>query len=215
MALFPAWGTTVFRVVLATVFAGVVGVPTALLAWERTPYVSGTQDAPLQPVKFDHRHHVRDDGIDCVYCHSQVTRSRYAGVPATSVCMSCHAQVWTASPELDPVRRSWFSGEPLVWKRVHALPDHVFFDHSIHVAKGVGCVTCHGRVDQMAQVEQVAPLTMSWCLACHRAPEEHLRPPDKVTDMEWSPNEPQAALGARIARELHVHPTTDCTGCHR
>lgn len=168
MRLFPAWGTTVFRVVLAAIAAGVVGVPTALLAWERTPYVSGQQDPPLQPVKFDHRHHVRDDGIACVYCHAEVTRSRYAGVPSTGTCMNCHAQVWTSSPELAPVRESWFTGKPIAWARVNSLPDHVFFDHSIHVAKGVACETCHGRVDLMPQVEQFAPLTMSWCLDCHR-----------------------------------------------
>ena len=129
--------------------------------------------------------------------------------------MNCHAQVWSGSPELAPVRASYFERTPLRWKRVTSEPDHVFFNHSIHLAKGVGCVTCHGRVDEMAQVYQVEPMTMGWCLDCHRHPESHLRPPDRVADMSYVPSLPQAVVGERLKRELEVAPTTDCTGCHR
>jgi hypothetical protein len=170
----------------------------------------------MQPIKFDHRHHVRDDGIDCLYCHGAAMHGAYAGVPATSVCMNCHSQVWPASPELRRLRDSYFDHKPIVWQRVNNLPLHVFFNHSIHLAKGVGCVTCHGRVDLMGQVYQAESLLMGWCLDCHRHPTGHLRPPDKVTDMEWTPSpRTQDEVGREIQEKLHVRPPTDCTGCHR
>jgi hypothetical protein len=181
----------------------------------RAPYETGQHELIMQPIKFDHRHHVRDDGIDCIYCHSGANRAAYAGIPAVSVCMGCHSQIWTSSPELTRLREAYFTDKPIEWARVNDLPRHVFFNHSIHVAKGVGCVTCHGRVDLMGQVYQEETLLMQWCLDCHRHPEEHLRPPDKVTDMEWAPERPQVELGREIAAQLDVHPTTDCTGCHR
>jgi hypothetical protein len=182
----------------------------------RSPYATGQNNPMTQPIKFDHRHHVRDDGIDCHYCHDGVTRSAYAGVPATSVCMGCHAQVWPSSPELLALRESYFRGEKLVWMRVNALPEHVFFNHSIHVAKGVGCVSCHGRVDLMGQVYQVESLSMGWCLDCHRDPVGHLRPPEEVTNMTWSPApKTQEEVGRAIQAKYDVHPTTDCSGCHR
>ncbi len=129
--------------------------------------------------------------------------------------MNCHNQIWTDSPELAAVRASYFDGKPIRWKRVNALPDHVFFDHSIHLAKGVGCVTCHGRVDEMGQVYQAQPLSMSWCLDCHRDPVRYLRPPEEVTNMDYLPENPGAVRGAELREALHVSPTTDCTGCHR
>jgi hypothetical protein len=213
--LFPAWSNSLSRFVLGVALAGGLGIPTMLIVWVRTPYMTGQGDELAQPIKFDHRHHVRDDGIDCEYCHSGVRRSAYAGIPATSLCMSCHSQVWTASPELTLLRESYFTGKPLEWARVDNLPRHVFFNHSIHVAKGVGCVTCHGRVDLMGQVYQDQSLLMQWCLDCHRHPEEYLRPPSKATDMEWMPPAPQAEVGRSLQKRLDVHPTTDCTGCHR
>lgn len=193
----------------------IVGIPIFLMIWERTPYVSGQENPYVQPVKFDHRHHVRDNGIDCLYCHGDAERSAYAGVPATALCMNCHSQVWAHSPELASVRASYFEGTSLRWQRVDRLPKYVFFNHSIHLSKGVGCVSCHGRIDLMGQVYAVAPLTMQWCLDCHRHPEQHLRPLDRITDLEWKPDRPQLEVGRELKERLSVNPSTDCTGCHR
>ncbi len=193
----------------------VPAVPLALMGWVRTPYVTG-QSSPLeQPVPFDHRHHVVDDGIDCRYCHDLVERSPVAGVPSADRCMNCHSQVWNESPLLETVRESYYSGRPIAWARVHRLPDFVFFDHSIHVHKGVGCETCHGRVDRMARVYQAAPLTMGWCLSCHRDPERFLRPRDQVTTMGWTADRGSRRSGAELARLYRVKSLTDCTTCHR
>ncbi|MBX3187872.1 MAG: cytochrome c3 family protein [Labilithrix sp.] len=193
---------------MAILAAAAVGLPALAIAWARTPYATGQNEPPPQPVKFDHRHHVRDDGIDCLYCHAEAQIAPRAGVPSTATCMGCHAQIWSDSPNLALVRASYFGGEPIVWRRVTTMPDFVFFDHSIHLAKGVGCVTCHGRVDEMAQVYAVAPLTMRWCLDCHRNPTAHLRPLDAITDMEWT-------AGAAYTPPSDVRPPTDCTTCHR
>lgn len=213
--LFPAWSTTVLRLCLAGIAIGVSASLLVLLAWERSPYVTGELNPAMQPVKFDHRHHVRDAGISCTYCHAEVTTSATAGIPASSVCMGCHAQIWSRSPELEPVRASYFSDAPLQWERVTRLPDFVFFNHAIHVNKGVGCATCHGRIDLMSQVYAVNPFTMKFCLDCHRAPEKYLRPPELVTDMEWTPDARRSAQGSDLRRQLHVQPGLDCTSCHR
>jgi hypothetical protein len=181
----------------------------------RTPLRRGQFDPIDQPVEFDHRHHSGDDAIDCQYCHSTAAKSPSAGIPSTDVCMGCHSQVWSKSPLLEPVRRSYFSGSPIPWNRVHDVPDFVYFSHEAHVNHGVGCVSCHGRVDQMARVYQVASLTMGWCLDCHREPENYLRPPDTITRMAWKPNEPQAELGRRLVGELGVRKLMYCTACHR
>jgi hypothetical protein len=167
-ALFPPWSDTAFRLALVGVVGALVGLPTALMVYMRTPYATEQQFTVAQPVEFDHRHHVSDDGIDCRYCHRTVETSRYAGIPPTEVCMGCHGQIWNQSPMLEPVRRSYFTGQPIRWNRVHRLPDFVYFDHSAHVTHGVGCATCHGRVDRMAKVVRVATLQMDWCLSCHR-----------------------------------------------
>jgi len=215
--LFQRSANSLYWLAIGAIAVGVVALPAMAIGWARTPYATGEQTAVAQPIKFDHRHHVRDDGIDCLYCHSGAANTPYAGVPATAACMGCHNQIWTDSPELAAVRRSYFEGTPIRWRRVHTLPDFVFFDHSIHVNKGVGCVTCHGRVDQMGQVYAVAPLTMRWCLDCHRAPQKHLRPLDQITSMEWAPSrsEPQEVLGRRLVTELGVRSIEDCSGCHR
>jgi hypothetical protein len=204
------------RVVIALVLAGaLLGVPGVLMAWVRSPLHTNGGKAIDQPVEFDHRHHVRDDGIDCKYCHYDVARAPSAGVPETALCMGCHAQIWSDSPLLEPVRESYFSGRPIEWRRVHDLPDFVFFNHAIHVNKGVGCESCHGRVDRMSRVYATETLQMQWCLDCHRNPEPHLRPPELVTTIDYTPAEPQAALGARLRRELSVDPPTHCSACHR
>jgi cytochrome c7-like protein len=213
--LFPSWANSIYWLAIAAVATVTVASPLALIAWARTPYSTAEQEPAEQPIKFDHRHHVRDDGIDCLYCHSGAESSPYAGVPATSLCMGCHAQIWTRSPELARVRESYFSGNPIHWQRVNRLPDFVFFNHSIHVHKGVGCVTCHGRVDEMGQVFAAQPLTMRFCLDCHRNPEKHLRPLDEITNMDWKPKRPQNEVGRELGAQLHVRSVTDCTGCHR
>jgi hypothetical protein len=213
--VFPPWSDTLFRVGIAVVVATAVLVPTAAILWARTPYTTQEGEPVQQPIAFDHRHHVRDDGIDCLYCHFEAPRSKVAGVPPTSVCMGCHAQVWQESSRLAPVRHSWFTGEPLRWHRVHQLPEFVYFDHSAHVSHGVGCVECHGRVDLMGAVYPVAPLTMSWCLGCHNDPDPHLRPLSEITNMEWEPEGSRRAAGAAVRAALHVAPPVSCTGCHR
>jgi hypothetical protein len=180
----------------------------------RSSYVTQERVARAQPVQFSHRHHVGQLGIDCRYCHSTVERGAVAGVPPTQTCMNCHAQIWVESDFLEPVRESWRSNRSIPWVKVHDLPDYVYFDHGAHVAKGVGCVSCHGRVDQMNQVWQASTLQMGWCLDCHRNPAAHVRPREKLFDLAWQPDD-QSALGARLVREYDVRPRTDCTTCHR
>lgn len=189
-----------------------------LMAYVRSPHVTGQQMPIEQPIEFDHRHHAGDEQIDCRYCHWTVEEAPSAGIPSTTVCMSCHAQVWNKSPYLVEVRKAFFADQPIPWVRVHNLPDFVYFNHAIHVNKGVGCVTCHGRIDQMAAVEQSAPLTMAWCLECHRNPEPNLRPAEFITSMTWTPpaDKAEAAkLGQTLAVEYDVHSRTSCSTCHR
>jgi hypothetical protein len=211
--LFPRWSNGVFAMSAAVAIGGVLALPVLLMAWVRTPVATGRGVPMEQPVVFDHRHHVVDDHIDCMYCHDLADKSPYAGVPPTERCLNCHNQIWNGSPMLSLVWRSYTEDRPIPWRQVHRLADFVYFDHSIHVAKGVGCETCHGRVDRMARVYQVAPLTMHWCLDCHRDPAPHLRPRDQVTAMGWTP--PDDSLGRELARTNDVHPSTNCTTCHR
>jgi hypothetical protein len=213
--LFRPWANTFFRVSLAVLVGGVATLIGSLMVYARTPFATGQQDPVDQPVPFDHRHHVGDDRIDCRFCHTLVERSAIAGIPSTATCMGCHAQVWNKSPVLALVRESYFTDRPIPWVRVHRLPDFVYFNHAIHVAKGVGCVTCHGRVDRMAAVSQVATLTMGFCLDCHREPEKHLRPREEVLSLAWEPDEAPAVLGARLKAQYDVRPRTSCTACHR
>ena len=212
-ALFPRWTNTVSRLtaglLLATPALGIA----ALMIYVRSPFGTGQFTPTEQPIEFDHRHHVGDEGIDCRYCHATVERLPYAGVPPTGTCMNCHSQVWNKSPLLAYVREQYFNDRPIPWARVHNLPDFVYFNHSIHVNKGVGCVTCHGRVDQMPAVQQVEPLTMKWCLDCHRAPEEHLRPLEQITSMSYVRQSEDEGL--RLKQQYRVHTRTSCTTCHR
>ncbi len=174
-----------------------------------------------QPVQFSHKHHVGDDGIDCRYCHTSVETSASAGMPSTAVCMNCHKQLWADSPYLEPVRASLRTGKPLEWTRVHDLPDYAYFNHSIHVNKGVGCSTCHGRVDRMPVVYQASSLQMEWCLECHRAPQRFVRDKDKIFDMEWRPeNTTRAEIqhGHDLVGINRIQPAnvlTSCSTCHR
>jgi Cytochrome c7 and related cytochrome c len=172
-------------------------------------------DAPVQPMWFDHRHHVTGYRIDCRYCHATVERAAVASVPPTETCVPCHQPVWRESRYFAPVRASLATGRPIPWVRVHDLPDYVFFHHAIHVRKGIGCETCHGRVDRMERVKQVAPLTMEWCLDCHREPERYLRPPSAITTMGYRPDRPQEEVGLELKRAYGIEEVTTCTACHR
>jgi hypothetical protein len=212
---FPRWANSATRAGLWSLLVVLVGAPCFLMAWVRSPLHTGQYDRVDQPVQFDHRHHVRDDGIDCRYCHYDVTRSRFAGVPETELCMGCHSQIWNESAMLEPVRKSFFERRPLRWRRVTALPDFVYFDHSIHVAKGVGCESCHGRVDLMGVVYAAENVQMGFCLDCHRNPAAHVRPPEDVTVMGYVPSEPQEVLGKRLVQEHRINPPVHCSGCHR
>jgi hypothetical protein len=166
---------------------------------------------------FSHQHHVAGLGIDCRYCHTSVETSAFAGIPPTETCMTCHSQIWNQATMLQPVRDSLASGQPIVWNRVNALPDFVYFNHSIHIAKGIGCSTCHGRVDEMPLMRKVAPLNMSWCLNCHRAPEQYIRPVEQVFNMAWTPPANQIEQGRALMAKYHVNTErlTNCSTCHR
>ncbi len=174
----------------ASIFGALILVAAAgWMAYEinRSPWNTGVNVALAQPVPFSHEHHVSGLGIDCRYCHTSVADSSFAGLPGTQTCMTCHSQIWTNSEMLEPVRESWRTGVPIAWNRVHDLPDYAHFDHSIHVNRGVSCVSCHGQVNEMPLMAKAHSLQMEWCLDCHRDPTPHLRPPDKVYDMEWHP----------------------------
>lgn len=211
--LFPAFATRWLRWGLVGVLLLAVGAPLGLMGWVRTPIARGQYTAPPQPIQFDHRHHVRDVGIGCRYCHADAWRTASAGLPALSVCMGCHVQVYPDAPLLKPLRDAYFGGSPLVWQRVTWLPDFVFFDHSAHVTRGVACVSCHGRVDLMPQVYAVATMTMGFCLDCHRQPDPSLRPVERVGDMEWTHKAERESAGAQVASA--ARPGTDCSTCHR
>lgn len=193
----------------------VAGLGLAIDTLFRSPYNTNVKIARDQPVPFSHKHHVAGIGIDCRYCHTSVEKAAFAGIPPTETCMSCHSQIWSDAPMLEPVRESFRSGKPLKWTRVHDLPQFVYFNHSIHVNKGMGCAACHGRVDQMPLMYQQNTLFMEWCLDCHRQPEKYIRPKDKVYDMDYKPAEDQDVLGARLVKEYKVRKLTDCAVCHR
>lgn len=211
MQIFPR--TLNYLPAVAAVGAAVAGVAVTLGVWYYFSPVSlqaGYQ--PEQPIAYSHRLHAGDLGMDCRYCHASVEQSQEAMVPPTQTCMGCHAVVLPDSPLLQPLRESWQTGDPIRWVRVHKLPEHAYFDHSVHVAVGVGCVTCHGRVDQMEVVSVEEPISMQWCLDCHRDPAPFLRPPGEVTNMTWqrSPGDEE-----RIADVSEVRPPEHCSGCHR
>ena len=214
-SLFRPKHNTLAKLSLLIVVGGAGGSIGGIFFYVRSPLARGMQDPIEQPIQFDHRHHTRDEGIDCRFCHAQVDRSPMAGIPSTQLCLNCHSQIWNQSPLLDPLRRSFMEGTPIVWKKVNDVPDFVYFNHSIHVNKGVGCVTCHGRIDKMAAVQKEQTLTMSWCLDCHRNPEKNLRPVEEVTNMAWAPEGDATEAGKQYAELNQVHTRTSCTTCHR
>jgi hypothetical protein len=213
--LFPRYSNTLAP---AAIVAGVVALGAA--AWGMhavifSPYTTEVGQPVAQVVPFSHQHHVAGLGIDCRYCHTGVETSPFAGLPATETCMTCHSQVWHDAPMLAPVRESWMSGQPLHWNRVHNLPDYVYFDHSIHVQKGVACVSCHGRVDRMPLMVKEQTLYMRWCLDCHQAPAEHLRPASDVFVMKDYPSDPQKGAVLARAEGIETAHLQDCSVCHR
>jgi hypothetical protein len=203
--LFSPRSDLVLRIALVAMLIGVVGLPITLMVYVRTPYAQDRELVAEQPVQFDHRHHVQDDEIACLYCHTGAERSTHAGVPAADVCMGCHAQIWNESQFLAPVRDSFFLGEPLAWSRVHDLPDFVYFDHSVHVAAGVTCAQCHGDVGAMPLVHKEHALTMQFCLDCHRDPAAH------VEGYERWRGAPRPTAGTGFVDDTLM----TCTACHR
>jgi len=181
---------------------------------QRSPWMTDAYVAKEQPVQFSHERHVGGNGIDCRYCHTSVEESRFAGIPPTKTCMNCHSQVFSDDTYLAPVRASFENDTPLQWIRVHDLPDFVFFDHSIHVSKGVGCTTCHGQVDRMPLMTQTASLQMEWCLDCHRNPEQYVRPKAEVFSVTYQPPANQAELGRALVAEYEIRKLTSCSTCH-
>ena len=208
---------TISRVSIYAAVFFLGGLAWVLMALDRSPYTTKQGLVLGQPVPFSHEHHVAGLGIDCRYCHTSVETSAFAGLPPTATCMNCHKLIWADSDMLEPVRASLRDERPIVWTRVNDLPDFAYFDHSIHVAKGIGCVSCHGRVDEMPLMRQAAPLQMEWCVACHRHPETQVRPRAEVFNLRWQA-EDQATLGPRLVKEYGirgVRDLTSCSTCHR
>ena len=212
--IFPKWLDQI-RPVLALML---VGAPLYLITVGYYGFwpTSRTQGyMPEQPVPYSHALHVGKLGMDCRYCHTTVEEAAFAAIPPTATCMNCHSLLRVDSPKLLPVRESYASGEPVEWLKVHNLPDFVYFNHSAHVTRGIGCESCHGRIDQMEEVYQHAPISMGWCLDCHRNPEQHLRPVEFVTTMGYVPAEDQLVLGQKLKEAGNINPSTDCNTCHR
>ena len=211
---FPKWANILRPAVPVLVVGGAVYA--TLIVWLGfSPTTTDVGYAPKQPVPYSHALHVGQLGMDCRYCHATVENAAHAAVPPTQTCMNCHSMIRANSEKLIPVRESYATGMPVEWIRVHDLPDYAYFNHSAHVRRGIGCVSCHGRIDTMEVVYQVEPLSMGWCLECHRNPERHLRPLDTVTQMDWVPEEGQEVVGARLAEMYDINPPVDCNTCHR
>jgi hypothetical protein len=215
--LFPKWANKVFPIVLVLGGGGATAGAAALGYYGSTAYLE-VGYTPKQPVPYSHKLHAGELGIDCRYCHSTVERSAFSQVPPVQTCMNCHTKVKTDSLKLLPVREAYAKDDPLKWTLIHNLPDFVYFNHSAHLASGVGCSSCHGRVDQMVQVSQVAPLSMGWCLDCHRNPAPAIRDPADVTKMDWKPSPEQLASTdphPPLKNGRKANPPTNCSGCHR
>jgi len=206
---------TISRVTIFGAIFIIAALLTVALMINRSGYVTQADVPREQPVPFSHQHHVGGIGIDCRYCHTTVETSNSANIPSTKICMNCHSQIWATSPTLEPVRKSFRTDKSIPWIRVHDLPDFAYFNHSIHVNKGVGCSTCHGRVDRMPLVWQHASLQMEWCLDCHRQPEKYVRPREEVFDTEYQAPADQIELGRRLVKEYKIQSFTHCSTCHR
>jgi hypothetical protein len=216
--IFSRTANIVSKASLVAVLGAVAVLGGVLYAIMMSPYYTNVNLTREQPVPFSHKHHVGELGIDCRYCHTSVEKSSFAGVPPTQTCMTCHSQIWTNAPMLEPVRASYRDNKSISWIRVNALPDYVYFNHSIHVAKGVGCTTCHGPIAQMPLTYKANTLYMGWCLDCHRQPEKNLRPKSEVFNPNYVQPANQMELGAQLAKEYHLQPLKtlqSCSTCHR
>lgn len=216
--VFPKAANPWSRASLIGVLFVVLGLAWTIAMLQRSDYVTQANEFIEQPVQFSHQHHAGGIGIDCRYCHTSVEVSSFAGIPPTKTCINCHSQIWSDSPYLEPVRASFRDEQPIRWIRVHDLPDFVYFNHSIHVNKGVGCETCHGRVDRMPLMVQQASLQMEWCLDCHRDPARFVRPREAVFQMGYQPAGNQREIGERLVREYQIADAahlTSCSVCHR
>jgi Cytochrome c7 and related cytochrome c len=212
---FPRTANAIFRLSLlgSVLFVGLVVWLGFLIV--RSPYEMMQEIPRAQPVPFSHKHHVGGLGLDCRYCHTTVEESWFANIPPTKTCMNCHSQMWAVAPVLEPVRESYRTGKSIEWNQVYELPEFVYFNHSIHVAKGFGCETCHGHVDRMPLTWQAVPLTMQWCLGCHWHPERYVRPKDQVFNMAYVPPPNQLELGRKLVKEYHIQRLGSCSTCHR
>ncbi len=213
--IFPAWLDRLRPVVGALLGVALPVYLTVLIWLGGSPRTTDVGYEPQQPVAYSHALHAGELGIDCRYCHTSVEENAHAAIPPTETCMNCHTNIRAQSDKLAIVRESYRTGLPVRWVKVHDLPDYSYFDHSAHVTRGVGCVECHGRVDKMEVVYQAEPLSMGWCLDCHRNPDPHLRPPEYVTVMDWRPEGDPVELGRKLREERGINPSEDCSTCHR
>jgi ferredoxin len=200
-------------IILGVVGIGVVGAIIYLAV--RSDSALGVGVPPPQPVPFSHAHHSGGDGIHCLYCHTNVEKSNYAKIPPTETCMNCHSQIWADSPNLEPVRESWRTGEPIRWNLVHDIPDFVYFNHSIHIKKGIGCSSCHGNVTEMNMTWKDQSMNMAWCLDCHGQPEKYVRPRSEIYNPTYPREQPDRALGHQLVREYGIQKKVHCYACHR
>ncbi len=201
--------------ILAFLGVGALGSAVFFFSYFGSPKFTDVGYRPEQPVDYSHKLHAGELGMDCRYCHTSVEKSQEAIIPPTETCMNCHSVVDVESEKLALVRESWETGKPIEWVRVHMLPDYAYFDHSVHITAGVGCASCHGRVDEMEKVMQVEPLSMSWCLDCHRNPSQHIRPLNQVTNMDWVPSKDHDMIVEKYIKDRNISPPEDCTACHR
>jgi hypothetical protein len=215
MQIFSRASNSLAKVSIGGLALLAVALLCGVIVFQRSSWATGQDVVIDQPIQFSHERHVAGNGIDCRYCHTSVEQSSFAGFPPTQTCMGCHSHVFADAPYLEPVQASWRSGQPIAWRRVYNLPDHVYFDHSIHVAKGVRCATCHGRVDRMPLIRQATPLLMDWCLNCHRNPERYVRPRGDVFSMTYEPPRNQEELGHALVTVYPIQRLVACYTCHR